>query len=271
MRASHGPACAEVIRARRPASPRIGLVLGSGLGAFADAVENAVRFPYAELPGFPVSGVSGHAGEMVLGTVAGVEVAVMAGRAHYYEHGDAGVMRTPIETFQALGCTAVILTNAAGGLKPEVPPGELMLITDHINFAGANPLFGEPTDRRFVGLTEAYDPHLAALFHQAAAAEGIALATGTYMWFSGPSFETPAEIRAARILGADAVGMSTVPEVILARFFGLRVAAVSTITNYAAGLGDGELSHEDVKAVGPLGAAKLMRILPRVIAAYGSP
>ncbi|WP_181704660.1 purine-nucleoside phosphorylase [Chthonobacter rhizosphaerae] len=270
MKGSHGPSCAEVIRARRPCAPRVGLVLGSGLGAFADAVEKAVRFSYAELPGFPLSGVSGHAGEMVLGTVAGVEVAVMAGRAHYYEHGDASVMRTPMETFQALGCTAVILTNAAGGLHPEVPPGELMLITDHINFAGTNPLFGEPTDRRFVGLSQAYDPHLQALFHQAAAEEGIRLATGTYMWFSGPSFEAPAEIRAARILGADAVGMSTVPEVILARFFGLRVAAVSTITNYAAGMTDVELSHEDVKEVGPMGAAKLMRLLPRVIAAYGS-
>lgn len=262
-------AAADVIRARTVVRPSIGLVLGSGLGDFADRVEKAERFPYSTLPGYPGATVSSHRGELVVGEIAGVGVMVMAGRGHYYEHGDAAVMRTPIETMAALGCTAVILTNAAGGLERETPPGNLMLITDHINFAGTNPLFGEPTDKRFVGLSQAYDRGLLGHFRAAAAAEQVPLAEGVYMWFNGPSFETPAEIRAARILGANAVGMSTVPEVILARFFGLKVAAVSTITNYAAGMSNVELSHEDVKEMAPLGAEKLMRILPRVISAYG--
>lgn len=269
-RLSQGGDCAALVRSKRAVAPKIGLVLGSGLGSFADTVEDALRIPFAELPGFPVSTVSGHKGELVIGQVGGVEVAVLSGRAHYYEHGDAAVMKTPIDTFARLGCSAVILTNAAGGLNPAVGPGELMMISDHINFAGTNPLFGEDGDRRFVGLTQAYDAGLQGLFQEAAAAEGIPLASGVYMWFNGPSFETPAEIRAARILGADAVGMSTVPEVILARFFGLKVAAVSTITNFAAGMTGNELSHEETKENGPKGAAKLRRLLPRVIAAYGA-
>jgi purine-nucleoside phosphorylase len=268
--APRGGDCAALIRARRPVAPKIGLVLGSGLGSFADTLENQARFAFAELPGFPVSTVTGHRGELVIGTVAGVEVAVLSGRAHFYEHGDAAVMATPMETFAALGCTAVILTNAAGGLDPKVGPGELMMITDHINFAGTNPLYGADGDRRFVGMTQAYDEDLAALLRRAAAAEGVALSEGVYMWFNGPSFETPAEIRMARILGADAVGMSTVPEVILARYFGMKVAAVSTITNFAAGMTGGELSHEETKENAPKGAEKLKRILPRVIAAYGA-
>lgn len=268
--APRGADCAALVRARRPVSPKLGLVLGSGLGSFADTLEDAVRFPFADLPGFPVSTVTGHRGELVIGRVGGVEVAVLSGRAHYYEHGDPQVMATPIETFAALGCTGVILTNAAGGLDPKVGPGELMMITDHINFAGTNPLFGVEGDRRFVGLTQAYDPGLQAILREAAAAEGVRLAEGVYMWFNGPSFETPAEIRAARVLGADAVGMSTVPEVILARFFGLKVAAVSTITNFAAGMTGAELSHEETKENAPKGAEKLKRLLPRVIAAYGA-
>lgn len=269
-RPSQGGDCAALVRSRRAVAPKIGLVLGSGLGSFADSVEDALRIPFSDLPGFPVSTVSGHKGELILGRIAGVEVAVLSGRAHYYEHGDASVMKTPIDTFARLGCTAVILTNAAGGLNPAVGPGELMLITDHINFAGTNPLFGEEGDRRFVGLTQAYDAGLRTLFEAAAEAEGVDLGSGVYMWFNGPSFETPAEIRAARILGADAVGMSTVPEVILARFFGLRVAAVSTITNFAAGMTGNELSHEETKENGPKGAEKLKRLLPRVIEAYGA-
>jgi purine-nucleoside phosphorylase len=268
--APRGAEAAAVIRARRAVVPKMGLVLGSGLGSFADTLADALRVPFSDLPGFPVSSVTGHRGELVVGRVGGVEVAVLSGRAHYYESGDAAAMATPIETFAALGCTAVVLTNAAGGLDPAVGPGELMMITDHINFAGTNPLFGAEGDRRFVGLTQAYDTGLAQLLREAAAAEGVRLAEGVYMWFNGPSFETPAEIRAARILGADAVGMSTVPEVILARYFGLRVAAVSTITNFAAGMTGDELSHEETKENGPKGAEKLKRLLPRVIAAYGA-
>jgi purine-nucleoside phosphorylase len=267
---SQAAECAALVRSRTSLKPVMGLVLGSGLGSFADTVENAVRFAFADLPGFPVSTVTGHRGELVVGTLAGVPVAVLSGRGHYYEHGDAAVMKTPIATFAELGCTAVLLTNAAGGLNLEVGPGELMMISDHINFAGANPLFGEMGDKRFVGMTQAYDPGLAALFADAARTEGIRLSSGVYMWFNGPSFETPAEIRAARILGADAVGMSTVPEVILARFFGLKVAAVSTVTNFAAGMTGAELSHEETKENGPKGAEKLKRLLPHVIRAYGA-
>ncbi|BBE73190.1 purine-nucleoside phosphorylase [Oharaeibacter diazotrophicus] len=262
--------CAALVRTRTDLSPRLGMVLGSGLGSFADTVADAVRIPFADLPGFPVSTVTGHRGELVIGRVGGVPIALLSGRAHYYEHGDAAAMKTPIATFAALGCEGVILTNAAGGLDPAVGPGELMLISDHINFAGTNPLFGEMGDRRFVGMTQAYDAGLADLFRAAAAAEDIRLSEGVYMWFTGPSFETPAEIRAARILGAQAVGMSTVPEVILARFYGLRVAAVSTVTNFAAGMTGAELSHEETKENGPKGAEKLKRLLPRVVAAFGA-
>ena len=256
---------AGIIRKQADLPYSVGLVLGSGLGSLADAVTDAVRIPFAALPGFPSSGVSSHKGELVAGRLEGAPVVVLAGRAHYYERGDAGVMRVPIATLKALGCDTLILTNAAGSLRTEVGPGDIMLVTDHINFAGANPLIGEPTDARFVGMTGAYDASLRAGLLGAAEREGIRLATGVYMWFSGPSFETPAEIRAARILGADAVGMSTVPEVILGRFFGMRIAAVSTITNLAAGMTGAELSHEETKALAPVGARKLERVLRRFL------
>ena len=194
-------------------------------------------------------------------------MAVLGGRAHYYEQGDAGVMRAPLEALKAIGAERLILTNAAGSFRPDIPPGELMLIADHLNVAGINPLIGEPTDARFVNMTDAYDPELRRGLAAAAAAEGVALAEGVYAWYSGPSFETPAEIRALKLLGADAVGMSTVPEVILARFLGLRVAAISTITNMAAGMSAEVLSHEHTKAMAPLGAAKLERVLRRYLAA----
>lgn len=266
------PTAAEAVafvRSRCAIVPRIALVLGSGLGGFADSVDGTVRFAFADLKGFPVSSVTSHKGELILGYVAGVPVAVLSGRVHYYEQGDAKAMRTPIETLKLLGAEALILTNAAGGLDPETGPGELMLISDHINFSGTNPLIGETGDERFVGLTQAYDPAISGLFREAADAEGIRLSSGVYMWFNGPSFETPAEIRFARLIGASAVGMSTVPEVILARFFGLRVAAVSTITNFAAGMTGNEISHLETKENGPKGAEKLKRLLPRVIAAFG--
>ena len=244
---------------------RVALVLGSGLGGLADEVEGAIRIPYAEIPGFPRSGVTGHAGALVAGRLSGMPVLVLAGRAHYYEHGDAAAMRPALETLAGLGVETLILTNAAGSLDPGMPPGSVMLIADHINFSGTNPLFGEPTDRRFVGLTNAYDADLRAAFEQAAAATGTRLHQGVYMWFSGPSFETPAEIRMARMMGADAVGMSTVPEVIIARFLGLRVAACSVITNLAAGMTGGELSHQETKDMAPLGGSRLAAILRRML------
>jgi purine-nucleoside phosphorylase len=246
--------------------PAIALVLGSGLGGLAGEVEDAVRIPYADLPGFPAGGVTGHAGEIVAGSFAGTPVLMLAGRAHYYEHGNAAAMRPALETLAGIGVTKLILTNAAGSVDPDMPPGSVMLITDHINFSGSNPLFGEPTDRRFVGLTEAYDAGLRAAFEAAALATGTKLHKGVYMWFSGPSFETPAEIRMARFIGATAVGMSTVPEVILARFLGLRVAAASVITNLAAGMTGAELSHQETKDMAPIGGARLATVLKHMFA-----
>lgn len=245
--------------------PRFGIVLGSGLGSLVNEVRDAVRIPYSDLPGFPVSGVSGHAGEIVAGYLGRTPVIMLAGRMHYYEHGDANAMRKPIEVLMGLGVKSLILTNAAGSLREDMPPGSVMQITDHINLSGKNPLIGESSDGRFVGMTSAYDAELQAAMRAAAEAEGIPLSQGVYMWFSGPSFETPAEIRMARVLGADAVGMSTVPEVILARFFGLRVAAASVITNYGAGMTGGELSHEETKDMAPIGGKRLASILKRMI------
>ena len=244
-------------------APRVALVLGSGLGGLVDEVEGAVRIPYADLPGFPKGGVTGHAGEVVAGRLSGRPVMMLSGRAHYYERGDAAAMRPALEVLAGIGIERLILTNAAGSLRADMPPGSVMLIEDHINFSGSNPLFGEPTDRRFVGLTEAYDASMRAALEAAAAATGTTLHKGVYMWFSGPSFETPAEIRMARILGADAVGMSTVPEVILARFLGLRVAACSVVTNLAAGMTGAELSHAETKDMAPLGGARLAAVRKR--------
>lgn len=246
----------------------VGLVLGSGLAGVADLVEG-VSIPYADLPGFPQAGVSGHKAALVLGQLEGVRVAVFGGRAHYYETGDAAVMREPLALLQRLGADRLILTNAAGSLRPDVRPGDLMMLSDHINFSGRNPLIGEPSDARFVNMTEAYDRGLRAALRTAAEAEEVALPEGVYAWYSGPSFETPAEIRALRVLGADAVGMSTVPEAILANFLGLRVAAISTVTNMAAGMSDEAISHEHTKAMAPIGAAKLERILRRYLRGLG--
>lgn len=256
---------AALIRGRAGTEPpEYGLILGSGLGHLGATVRGEA-IPYAALPGFPQAGVSGHVPQLYLGELEGRRVAVFGGRAHYYEHGQADVMRLPLEVLSELGCDRLILTNAAGSLRPDVGPGELMLLNDHIAFAGTNPLIGEATDRRFVPMTDAHDPGIRADLRAAATAEGVALPEGVYCWFSGPSFETPAEIRAARTLGADAVGMSTVPEIILARFLGIRCAAVSVITNMGAGMADEQISHDQTKAMAPIGAAKLERVLRRFL------
>lgn len=251
----------DIIRDRAGAEPvRLGLILGSGLGHLAGEVDGPA-IPYADLPGFPHAGVSGHNPHLHVGKLEGQRVAVLGAREHYYEKGNPAAMRPALQTLKALGAEALILTNAAGSLRADIRPGDLMLLSDHINFSGLNPLIGEPTDARFVPMTEAHDPGLRAALRASAAAQGIALPEGVYAWYSGPSFETPAEIRAIRTLGGDAVGMSTVPEVILARFLGLKVAAISTITNMAAGLSDERISHDHTKAMAPLGAAKLVRVL----------
>ncbi|WP_112311765.1 purine-nucleoside phosphorylase [Pseudogemmobacter bohemicus] len=255
----------EIIRARAGTAPiRLGLILGSGLGHLAKAVDGPA-IPYADLPGFPHVSVSGHNPHLHIGDFDGIRVAVFGAREHYYENGNPAAMRVALETLRDLGARDLIVTNAAGSLRPDIPPGDLMLLSDHINYNGRNPLIGEPTDARFVPMTKAHSPRLRKALARAAAAESIPLPEGVYCWYSGPSFETPAEIRMLKLLGGDAVGMSTVPEVILARFLGLEVAAISTITNMAAGLSDEAISHDHTKAMAPLGAAKLERILRRYL------
>ncbi len=257
-----------IIRDRAGTEPvRLGLILGSGLGPLADDVDG-VRISYADLPGFPVSKVSGHAASLSVGTLMGVRVAVFGGRAHFYEEGDPATMRTPLQVLGDLGGDTVIVTNAAGSMRPDMPTGEIMCLSDHINFSGRNPLIGEPTDARFVNMTDAYDPDLRRALRTAADATGTAMRDGVYAWYSGPSFETPAEIRALQMLGGDAVGMSTVPEVILGRFLGLRCAGLSAITNMAAGLSDEAIGHDHTKAMAPIGAAKLQTVLRRFLADY---
>ncbi len=246
--------------------PKTAIVLGSGLGALGDELRDAVRIPYEQLEGFPHSGVSGHAAEVVAGYWGDTPILMLSGRAHYYEKADASVMRAPLEALHGLGVKRLLLTNAAGSLREDMPPGSVMQITDHINFSGSNPLFGEPSDRRFVGLTNAYDATMRQQMSSAAERAGVALHQGVYMWFSGPSFETPAEIRMARVLGADAVGMSTVPEVILARFLGLEVAAASVVTNLAAGMSGTEISHSETKEMAPLGGKRLAAVLREMLA-----
>lgn len=242
----------------------VGLVLGSGLGHLADAVDG-VAIPYSKLPGFPHAGVSGHNPNLVIGDLEGTRVAVFGGRAHYYEKGDPSAMRLPLEVLSELGGERLILTNAAGSMRPDIPPGNVMLLSDHINYSGLNPLIGEATDARFVPMTDAHNPQMRDALKAAARAEDVELKEGVYAWYSGPSFETPAEIRMLKLLGSDAVGMSTVPEVILARFLGLKVSAISTITNMAAGMSDEKISHEHTKAMAPLGAAKLEKIIRRYL------
>jgi len=238
----------DEIRERVGAEPiSMGLILGSGLGALADEVDG-VAIPFEDIPGLGASGVTGHSGKMVVGSFEGKRVAILSGRKHYYEDGNAAAMRPALECLKALGAETLVLTNSAGSTREEMPPGSLMQITDHLNWSGLNPLIGEPGDERFVSMTAAYPLPLQLKMQAAAEAEGISLHRGVYAWFSGPSFETPAEINAIRILGADAVGMSTVPENILAQRLGLKVAAVSLITNFAAGMTGADLSHDETKS-----------------------
>ncbi len=256
-----------VIRARLPdAAPKLGLVLGSGLGGLVDEIENATRFPYTELPHFPHSTVSSHAAELVIGTLAGVEVAVLAGRVHAYETGEADAMAVPLATLKGLGVRGIILTNAAGSLHETMPPGALMLISDHINISGRNPLIGVDGDGRFSNMVDAYDPAWRETAKAVASRESLTLHEGVYGWFLGPSFETPAEIKMARTLGMDAVGMSTVPETILARFHGLKVLAISSITNLGAGMTGDALSHHETKDVGATIVPKLTTLLRALVA-----
>ena len=240
---------ADFLRSRLNAQPDLALVLGSGLGDLANEIENPVYIPYQEVPHFPVSTAPGHAGRFVFGRLSGRMVLCMQGRFHYYEGHDMAAIALPVRVIKALGCRALVLTNAAGGVNWDFSVGDFMLITDHINFMGANPLRGENDEAigpRFCDMTHVYAPEFQQAARQVAAEQGIPLREGVYLGYMGPSFETPAEIRAFRTLGADAVGMSTVPEAIAASHCGLPVLGVSLITNMAAGMAGKGLCGEEV-------------------------
>lgn len=265
-------------------SPRLGIVLGSGLGAVADAVSDPILVPYSEIPGFPQSTVEGHSGRIVAGQLGGAPVVVMQGRVHFYEGYTPAQVTFPMRVLGALGIRAVILTNAAGGIQQGYSIGQLVALADHINFMGWNPLTGPNEPRfacipeaglRFFDMTEAYSKRMRRLASQAAAEEGLGdLAEGVYLATPGPSFETPAEIRAFRALGATLVGMSTVPETIVARHMGIEVLGISCVTNLAAGLGASQLSHQEVFEAGRRVerqlAALLARLAPRIAAMDGA-
>jgi purine-nucleoside phosphorylase len=261
---------ATTLRQRMGAlQPRVAVVLGSGWGPFADQLTGAVEVPYAELPAFPVlgagAGVAGHAGVVRAGHIGHTPVLVLAGRKHTYETGDAAGMKGAIRTLAALGVQVLVQTNAAGSLLQDMPPGALMLVTDHLNVVQRSPLVGETGNSRFVDMSAAYCPQLAAQARAAALAAGTPLHEGVYAWVLGPQFETPAEIRMLRTLGAHAVGMSTVPETILARHAGLRVLALSLITNMAAGLSAEVLSHGHTLATAQAASQRAVATLAAVV------
>lgn len=252
---------ADAIRQGAGLTPRVGVILGSGLGPFAEDVADPVSVSYADIPGFPELTVAGHAGRLVLGMVSGVPVAVLQGRKHYYEAGDARAMNLPVATLRELGCDILLTSNASGGILDGVEPGDLAVIADHINWVGASPLTGEEgIGDPFIDMVDAYDPGLRQIMARAGAECGLALREAVYTFLAGPQFETPAEIRAVQRMGGDLVGMSTVPEVILARYLGMRVAALSVVTNRAAGLSDTALSHAQTQANAKQ-AEKAMRAL----------
>jgi purine-nucleoside phosphorylase len=267
-------AAAATLLRRHGAPPALGVVLGSGLGAFADRLENAIAIPYAEIPHAPLSRVIGHAGSLVIGELGGVRMAVLSGRVHAYEGHSWERVTFLVRLLARWGIKGAVLTNAAGGINLSFTPGDLMLLTDHINLLGGSPLVGDNDERfgpRFLDMTHAYDPAYAAQFAVAAAQEKLTLQHGVYAAMLGPAYETPAEIRMLRALGADAVGMSTVPETLALRHLGVRVAALSCITNAAAGISGEALSHAEVKAVADRVADRFVRLLaatlPRLAAA----
>ncbi len=240
---------ADAVLARSKARPAIGLILGSGLGGFCETLRNQESIPYQEIPHFPRTSIAGHAGRLIFGDVHGAPVAALAGRAHFYEGHSMPEITFPVRVLGRLGIKRLIVTNAAGGINGAFRPGDLMLIRDHINLMGANPLLGANIDElgpRFPDMSEAYDSSMREAALRAAARTGIELRIGVYIGMSGPSYETPAEIRMGRVLGGDAVGMSTVPEVIVANHMGIRVLGLSCITNMAAGILPRRLSHEEV-------------------------
>lgn len=261
----------EFIQGRSDLTPSVAVVLGSGLGAFADQFSDAVRIPYGDIPNFPTSSVVGHAGELVLGELRGVAVAVMSGRIHFYEGYPLTTVTLPTRILSALGAKRLLVTNAAGGVNPDFGPGTLMVIKDHINLTGNNPLIGHNDPNlgpRFPDMSEPYSAEGCQALREAAAAMGVALEEGVYCGVVGPSYETPAEVRMMRTLGADAVGMSTVPEVIVANHAGMIVAGMSLITNAASGLSDEKLSHEDVKRVADRSKQDVVAVLTEAVVRF---
>ncbi|MBE6921706.1 MAG: purine-nucleoside phosphorylase [Ruminococcaceae bacterium] len=245
-------AAAEYILSKTQLRPTIGLVLGSGLGDFADTLEDAVRIPYGEIPYFPISTAPGHAGNLVIGKRCGQVVAALQGRFHYYEGHSMQTLTMPIRVMAKLGVKNLVLTNAAGGANASYNPGTLMLISDHINYSFDNPLIGanlEEFGPRFPDVSDLYSRELRSVVKEKAAAAGIHLEEGVYMMFTGPNYETPAEVRMAQILGADAVGMSTAPEALVGGHCGMRILGISCITNHAAGVTDAKLDHSEVVEV----------------------
>ncbi len=265
--------CVGQIRRRLGAElPRLALVLGSGFDAVAHGLHVQKRIAFRDLPGFPLSTVPGHSAELLLADSGNMPMLVCCGRAHFYEGVAMEAVMFPVRALAAAGVTELLLTNAAGGINSRYKPGDFMMFSDHINFTGVNPLRGSPRaeGKCFVDLTEAYCPLLRATLQSAARKERITLHEGVYLGVSGPSYETPAEIRAFRVMGADAVGMSTVPEVLMARYCGISVAALSCITNHAAGTNKKPLSHDEVLAVGRKSAEKAARLINTFAREHGT-
>ncbi|ASS71735.1 purine nucleoside phosphorylase I, inosine and guanosine-specific [Bacillus atrophaeus] len=262
---------AAFIKQHAPQSPKIGLILGSGLGILADEIEGAVKLKYEDIPDFPVSTVEGHAGQLVFGTLEGVSVVAMQGRFHFYEGYSMDKVTFPVRVMKELGVEALIVTNAAGGINTAFRAGDLMIITDHINYMGTNPLIG-PNEAdfgvRFPDMSSAYDKDLSQLAEKMAQELQIPVQKGVYTAVTGPSYETPAEVRFLRTIGSDAVGMSTVPEVIVAKHAGLRVLGISCISNAAAGILDQPLSHDEVMEVTEKVKAGFLQLVKAVIAKY---
>ncbi len=262
-------ALAAAVRARTALRPAVGIVLGSGLGALADDLEDPVAIPFAALPGWPAATAPGHAGRLLLGHLSGTPVVMLQGRFHLYEGNHPGLVVEPVLLFHALGARIVVLTNAAGGLDPGFGPGTLMVMTDHINLTGHNPLIGRNADalgERFPDMTDAWSPRLRARLHDAGRAEGVPLAEGIYVGLTGPNYETPAEVRMLAGLGGHAVGMSTVLECIAARWVGLEVCGVSLVTNAGAGYSGEPLTHAEVIEAGAVAGPRLARVIARFVA-----
>jgi len=260
-------AAADTIAPKLGGAPRVGIILGSGLGGIARGIDRPVRIPYRDVPGFPSATVVGHAGEIIAGALGGTPAIALSGRFHMYEGHDAALAGFPVRVLHALGASTLIVSNAAGGVSPSLEPGTVMLIEDHVNFMFRNPLIGhlEPGDVRFPDMSEPYDRELGDLARRVAAEQGLALASGVYFGLLGPSYETRAEVEMLARLGADAVGMSTVPEVIVARALGMRVLGFSCVTNLACGLAAAPITHDEVLETTAKVAAQLQQLVRGIV------